>query len=92
MELHNHPLLPHREISNQRPQSGPMQLRHHPLMSYCSMHNWPLIWIEKYGDNKILSGEIGVLKHIGTNPALGNRSRSPIASIDRSRAWIDEQG
>lgn len=37
------------------------------------MHNWPPIWIEKYGDNKILSGEIGVLKHIGTNPALGNR-------------------
>jgi hypothetical protein len=44
-----------------------MKLRNHPLMSNKSGRNWPPIWKEKFGD-KILTGEIGVLTHVGSDP------------------------
>jgi hypothetical protein len=46
---------------------GRMKLRNHPLMSNKSGRNWPPIWKEKFGD-KILTGEIGVLTHVGSDP------------------------
>ena len=50
-----------------------MKLRDHPLMAYRKMRNWPPIWIEKYADNKTLTGEIGVLTHIGTSSMRSKR-------------------
>lgn len=50
-----------------------MRLRDHPLMAYRNMRNWPPVWIEKYADNKTLTGEIGVLTHIGNSSARSKR-------------------
>jgi hypothetical protein len=37
-------------------------------MSYRTIPNWPPVWIERYGDNQIISGEVGVLTHVGVYP------------------------
>src|ERR671912_373996 len=50
-----------------------MKLRDHPLMGYRRMRNWPPVWIEKYGDNKTLTGEIGILMHIGAGSNQSKR-------------------
>jgi hypothetical protein len=50
-----------------------MKLRDHPLMVYRRMRNWPPVWIEKYADNETLTGEIGVLTHIGTSSTRSRR-------------------
>jgi hypothetical protein len=42
-----------------------MQLRDHPLMTYCGVLNWPPAWIQvKETKIKSLSGEVGILKHV----------------------------
>jgi hypothetical protein len=46
-----------------------MKLRDHPLMSHHRVRNWPPVWVEKFAVNKTLKGEIGVLEHVGDNPA-----------------------
>ena len=50
-----------------------MKLRDHPLMFYCKMPNWPPVWIEKFAEKQTLTGEIGVLKHVGANPEWRNK-------------------
>lgn len=42
-------------------------------MSYHTMRNWPPLWIEKYAENKTLSGEIGVLTHIASRSKESRR-------------------
>lgn len=43
-----------------------MELRHHPLMSYCGLSNWPPVWkpANPRGDKPTLTGEIGMLKYV----------------------------
>jgi|SRR5262245_12673037 len=41
-----------------------MMLRGHPLLKYHGVPSWPPVWVEKYGDRKLL-GEIGELTHLG---------------------------
>lgn len=42
-----------------------MLLRHHPLMSFHSMANWPPVWAWTSGlENKRPRGEVGILKDV----------------------------
>lgn len=43
-----------------------MELRHHPLMSYRGVPNWPPIWIWRNGerDKQPPKGEVGVLREV----------------------------
>jgi len=34
-------------------------------MTYHTIRNWPPVWLERFADNKVLGGEIGVLTHVG---------------------------
>ena len=44
-----------------------MKVRYHPLMSNTKGRIWPPIWKEKYGE-ATLTGEIGVLMHVASDP------------------------
>jgi hypothetical protein len=44
-----------------------MKLRDHPLTTKRGICSWPPVWIEKYRA-KELTGEIGKLTYVGTNP------------------------
>lgn len=44
-----------------------MKVRHHPFMSNAKGRIWPPLWKEKYGETT-LTGEIGVLTHVGHDP------------------------
>ena len=42
-----------------------MELRHHPLMSYRGLPNWPPIWLWRCGaEDKHPEGEVGNLKSV----------------------------
>jgi hypothetical protein len=60
-----------------------MKLRDHPLMAYRTMRNWPPVWIEKYADNKSVTGEVGVLTHVGADSERSNRCYLHIAYNDK---------
>jgi hypothetical protein len=61
-----------------------MQLRHHPLMSFRGMHNWPPIWAWTSGlENKRPRGEIGILKDV---------SLTKIKPANRCYLYIDHEG
>jgi hypothetical protein len=48
-----------------------MELRHHPLMSYRTICNWPPVWTCGYGiEGKTARGEIGILKHVILNERM----------------------
>lgn len=48
-----------------------MQLRDHPLMSYRGIRNWPPVWTIGYAWRfKTVTGEVGTLKHVMTNPQI----------------------
>jgi hypothetical protein len=52
-----------------------MQLRHHPLMSYRGVPNWPPVWVWRgIGENKRPKGEVGILKNV-TPSRLAGRHR-----------------
>jgi len=44
-----------------------MKFRNHPLMSNAKGRIWPPVWKEKFGE-RTLTGELGVLMHIGSDP------------------------
>jgi hypothetical protein len=61
-----------------------MQLRHHPLMSFRGMPNWPPIWAWRGGlENKHPRGEIGILKAV---------AKSNIEPAARCFLYIDYEG
>lgn len=49
-----------------------MKVRNHPLMSNKDGCIWPPLWKEKYGETT-LHGEIGVLTHVGADPAQSHK-------------------
>jgi hypothetical protein len=63
-----------------------MKLRNHPLMVYRTMPNWPPIWIEKYAENTTLSGEIGVLSHVGVSS--GRRPRCFLHITHNNKPYV----
>jgi hypothetical protein len=58
-----------------------MKVRNHPLMSNAKGRIWPPIWKEKYGETT-LTGEIGVLTHVGSNPAWSHKFHVHITHED----------
>ena len=61
-----------------------MLLRHHPLMSYHGVPNWPPTWTWIYGaENKRPRGEIGILKRV---------TLSKVQPADRCYLYIDHEG
>ena len=56
-----------------------MQLRHHPLLSYCGIHSWPPVWTLMRGTSKQRPppGEVGILKeiHLSTVPPINPRQQ-----------------
>jgi len=48
--------------------------RDHPLLVHNGTHSWPPVWTQGYAPTaKRVTGEIGVLKHVTTHPALRNK-------------------
>jgi hypothetical protein len=43
-----------------------MQLRHHPLMRYRGVSNWPPVWVN---GTKTIRGEVGVLTGVTVHPS-----------------------
>ena len=61
-----------------------MLLRHHPLMSFHGMPNWPPIWAWTTGsENKRPQGEIGILKAV---------SLTRMKPSNRCYLYIDHEG
>ncbi len=58
-----------------------MQLRHHPLLSYCGIHSWPPVWTLMRGtDEQRPQGEVGVLKDIHLTAV----SQPPTAALEQA--------
>ena len=61
-----------------------MQLRHHPLMSFRGIRNWPPVWAWTSGlENKRPRGEVGILKDV---------SLTKIKPANRCYLYIDHEG
>src|SRR5919108_4900153 len=61
--------MPARFLSNR-----PMKLRDHPLMSYRGIPNWPPVWTSaSKASVRCLTGEVGVLKYVHSNPLMSNK-------------------
>jgi hypothetical protein len=52
-----------------------VQLRHHPLMSYRGVPNWPPVWTIGYATviKTVKGEEVGILKHVIRHDAPRNR-------------------
>ena len=51
-----------------------MELRHHPLMRWHKVRNWPPVWTQaKREDNRTVRGEVGVLRYVYTNDRRSNK-------------------
>jgi len=51
-----------------------MPLRDHPLMKYRGLPTWPPIWLESRSENNTrVTGEIGTLKYVYSNPESSTR-------------------
>ena len=54
-----------------------LALRDHPLMTYRRVKNWPPVWTQQTGNGngvpKTLTGEIGVLTQIISEPMLSKK-------------------
>jgi hypothetical protein len=65
-------------------ESTPLFLRHHPLMSYRGVPNWPPTWMWIGGlENKFPTGEIGILK---------SATLSKVLPANKCYLYIDYEG
>ena len=53
-----------RESEHSNRKSTPQSLRHHPLMTYRGLRNWPPVWSCTEGHNQHPRGEVGTLKAV----------------------------